>query len=352
MTPRLSSSVPVPTTPTAAKGCPSKPRAHHARASRSLDDHGHAHMESDPLCPMSNAHGSGTRRKSVSFDLAHNSERTLPRDSGKSWKRLEKQIADLGLSTPATRAFADYYVCERHGQPEVVVKSPPKEVALKYMMQVASSRAAGLPKKVARQDSGLAEGLSLASVRGSRPVVGCHHKDDGDRDSGSDMDADYDNADDNGDMLPRIDESDHEEVFAMDDADSASGSDDASSIDSGYPASSSSMAVPIPDPEPELIDLTIRTLALSKTPDHPILHLPEDHNMFVNRKAVREMVQATEALARDLDDIEFGKKKGEKRSLRMYNPRPRSKRLPSRCRLKVVARSPRARPSAAVVRAR
>jgi hypothetical protein len=59
--------------------------------------------------------------KSVTFDLSHTCVRYLPRESGKTWKKIEKEVHEMGLSqSPVCLAFAPYYIAEQHGEAHVV----------------------------------------------------------------------------------------------------------------------------------------------------------------------------------------------------------------------------------------
>ncbi|KAI9189818.1 hypothetical protein H9P43_001251 [Blastocladiella emersonii ATCC 22665] len=261
---------------------------HHDRASH----HAHHHAS-----PTSSSAGAGGRRKSVSFDLAHNTERVLPRDSGKSWKKLERLIADSGLTTPAARAFADYYVCERRGEPLLVVRSPPVETAMRALASPGS------PSQMALLASSLS-GVSFGSSASASPSLSAlalslppppalptahhHHPRSSDDGYGSEDDEDdHDHAHHHH----------HDQLFAMDDDEHHHHHADHS------PAAS--------DPDPELIDGVIRTIACSKSPDHPIIHYPEDHNMFVDEARLHDMVIATEQLDAEAFEASLSRKKSK-----------------------------------------
>ncbi|KNE56574.1 hypothetical protein AMAG_02371 [Allomyces macrogynus ATCC 38327] len=82
---------------------------------------------------------------SVTFDLAHNTVRILPRDSGKAWKKLDKQLAAAGITTAVTRAFACYHLYEFHGEPVLALDAPVTPNARELALQRTPARSALKP---------------------------------------------------------------------------------------------------------------------------------------------------------------------------------------------------------------
>ncbi|KAJ3360369.1 hypothetical protein GGF32_008429 [Allomyces javanicus] len=83
--------------------------------------------------------------KSVTFDLAHNTVRILPRDSGKAWKKLDKQLASAGITSAVTRAFARYHLYEFHGEPVLALDAPVTPNVREIVLQRTPTRSALKP---------------------------------------------------------------------------------------------------------------------------------------------------------------------------------------------------------------
>ncbi|KAI9222648.1 hypothetical protein BC828DRAFT_377934, partial [Blastocladiella britannica] len=362
-------------------GSPPSARHHHSshKASTSLPAHPHHHSVTSPIPTVDG--GGGGRRKSVHFDLAHNMERTLPRDSGKAWKKLESQISELGLTTPATRAFADYYVCERRGEPTVVVRSPPARVAATELTAVLhcgaswshdggcgsglvppalspivfgnrgrSSGSYSFPSVSAASWASCSSTSTAASVSLASPISSslsnliaasphglalAHHfgwmdpsklgpvsEEElvalGDDDHSDDHSHDHTDDDDDDDedldagidamsLTPSIDSTSDSGVFSLD--------DDCEDGDDGIPGVDPDQLTPV------VVDGVIRTIAMTRTPDHPILHAPTDGDMFVDLSVLHDMVAFTEQLRGDEEDVDVGRHRRKSPDDPMYIPK-------------------------------